>query len=196
MLFLWMVLFRQRWALLFLIATVGMALSGSFGKVYEQALASQHPVVHRFSYFLGAPGEIDWRRGTAGRNVEVEHLVQRWKERPLEFVFGAGAGGVIQVESGERSTVHVSPLALMFFVGAPLGGFLYFLIWGVFVLRWRQTWAILNARRQAVGLAGFGLLVVTLSVFTILQNPLIWLFLGGLAGMSERRSGATRLDHA
>lgn len=195
MLCLWMLLFRHRWALLLVVAVVGMTVAGSFGGLRERVVESQHPVVSRFSYFLATPGKIDWRLGTAGRNVEVEYVFQRWRERPLDFVFGAGAGGLIEVEGGTRSTVHVSPLALMFYYGVPLGGLLYALIWLVFAIKWRQRWALHNVRRHAVGLATFGLLVVSLSVFTILQNPLVWLFLGGLVGMSHRRNTETRLRH-
>lgn len=137
---------------------------------------------------MGEGGSVDVTSATAGRNFEVDDVMEQWKNHPVAIWTGFGLGAQITLPTGEKvNTVHISPIALAHIYGAPVG-------FGLFLLAWWLAVEILFLSRPGLArktdivwcLVAIGLLTTSLSVYIIMQNPLIWLCIGALSGRKRQ----------
>lgn len=150
-------------------------------------------LVKRFNVSSLDGSGVDVRKLTSGRNLEVDAVIETWKEDPVSAFTGLGFGATFVNEAGNRdSTVHISPVAMAFIFGVPIATIVLFSVW-LQILR-----SIVRLRRASVHerfwcLASVGFLFSTFSVFTFLQSSGLWVSLGCLSGqlqlLREREEG-------
>lgn len=115
---------------------------------------------------------------TSGRMNEVVAVLDLWKKEPFAKYTGKGLGATFINQAGDPdSTVHISPIALSFIFGVPLTVVLISAI-TLLVIKNLLTYKKITNDRKIWVLAAVGYLMSTLSLFTIFQDPLIWISLG------------------
>lgn len=140
---------------------------------------------------LGLGGEVgfDASLATSGRSEEIMLVADAWRLNPTAILTGFGLGASVTNDYGETvSTIHVSPVALTFIFGVPLGLLLFAL-----PCLWIATTAMrgLGSLSQAELfwlLAAVGMLGTSLGVFSFLQAPVFWMGLGVMRAMWVARS--------
>lgn len=144
---------------------------------------------------LGIGGEraFDPELATSGRSSEVVLVADAWRLSPVGLWTGFGLGASIENDIGERlSTIHISPVALVFIFGLPVGALLFLtpILWSLQPFRQRRPQ--LTRAEQAWWLIVVGMLGASLSVFTILQTPVLWMGLGALRARHVQNLAASR----
>ncbi|MCC5792242.1 MAG: hypothetical protein JJT82_06510 [Legionellaceae bacterium] len=161
-----------------LVLSWGLLLTNTFSFLPE-------PLVNRFLIALDLSSEQSVRKLTAGRNLEVNAVFETWRREPLRFWVGSGFGANFTLKNNEidinKSTIHISPIGLIFIYGFPLSLlFIFSILWKMIQVIWlSRFWE--DTLYRAWWLTAFGLLLVSLSSFIIMQNYLLWIMLGLLS---------------
>lgn len=190
-------LFARRWraavaVCAILVAVVSVSLAGP-----TRLLARlPSPVQSRVQPFLVGAGNVDLNVATAGRTAEVEYVIDRWREEPLLLISGGGLGATILSSGGAtKSTIHISPVAVVYIWGLPIGLLLYWSIGKLLVD------SLITARNWENRYGLYWLLVAlsyfftTFSVFSLLQSPILWISLGALSASRSPRPDGSRPAH-
>lgn len=137
---------------------------------------------------LLASEEKDTTTLTGKRNVEVEAVFRQWAEDPVEMFTGQGYGATWINEDGEPdSTVHFSPVAVSLIYGVPLAAAIYLaMLWLPIVSVIRAIIGHGDREEQIWGLVTFGLIILSLTGFSIFQNYVLWIGLGMLRALTLR----------
>lgn len=131
---------------------------------------------------------IDATTLTGKRNVEVMAVFDQWASDPLEMLTGQGYGATWVGEDGERdSTVHFSPVAVALIYGIPLATLLYgIMLYLALRAAARAIRGEGDREEQIWALVVFGLIVLSLTGFSIFQNYVLWIGLGILRAFIYR----------
>lgn len=145
------------------------------------------PLADRFAVLTASSdegGSVDVASATSGRNFEVEAVLAQWRANPTAMWTGQGLGANITETTGDvASTVHISPLAMSHIFGVPVGLGLYLAAWWFAMELFFFSRPRIAPRTDVVwALVAVSLLTTSLSVFNIIQTPLIWISVGALAG--------------
>lgn len=137
---------------------------------------------------LLATEEGDATTLTGKRNVEVEAVFRQWADDPVQMITGQGYGATWVNEKGEDdSTVHFSPVAVSMIYGVPYAALIYLaMLWLPFVSFVRAIIGHGDREEQIWGLVTFGLIVLSLTGFSIFQNYVLWIGLGMLRCLTLR----------
>lgn len=137
---------------------------------------------------LLASEEQDTTTLTGKRNVEVEAVFRQWADDPVQMFTGQGYGATWINEEGEPdSTVHFSPVAVSLIYGAPMAVLIYVaMLWLPVVSVLRAIIGHGDREEQIWGLVTFGLIVLSLTGFSIFQNYVLWIGLGMLRALTLR----------
>lgn len=121
--------------------------------------------------------DLDYTRATAGRDLEVYAVLKSWEEYPISIITGQGLGAAFQLYGSNTtdSTVHISPLAISFICGVPLGILLYLNFFFI-LFKFKRS-----RKKDTVWYYIFVVNVMnSFTVFTIFQSPIIWISLAYL----------------
>ncbi|MGE4497251.1 MAG: hypothetical protein AB7E48_05180 [Deferribacterales bacterium] len=141
------------------------------------------PVAARLIAFVATPdaeetGRTKYDQMTSGRMFEVLAVMSTWKSEPSSMYTGKGFGAAFINQAGDAdSTVHISPVALSFIYGVPLAS-LFMLTVILIVFKNLTSSKSTSANRRLWALSVVGYLVSTLSLYTIFQDPMLWISLG------------------
>lgn len=125
---------------------------------------------------------------TGKRNVEVIAVFRQWEVDPVEALTGQGYGATWVNEDGERdSTVHFSPVAVSLIYGIPVALAIYAaMLWLPGLAMWRAVKGLGDREERIWALVTFGLIVLSLTGFSIFQNYVLWIGLGMLSALVRR----------
>lgn len=131
---------------------------------------------------------------TGKRNVEVEAVFAQWANDPVQMITGQGYGATWVNEKGEDdSTVHFSPVAVSMIYGVPYAVLIYVaMLWLPFVSLVRAIIGHGDREEQIWALVTFGLIVLSLTGFSIFQNYVLWIGLGMLRCLTLRNRQEVR----
>lgn len=131
---------------------------------------------------------------TGKRNVEVEAVFEQWADDPVQMFTGQGYGATWINEEGEPdSTVHFSPVAVSLIYGVPYAILIYIaMLWLPLVSLVRAMISHGDREEQIWGLVTFGLIVLSLTGFSIFQNYVLWIGLGMLRCLTLRNRQEVR----
>lgn len=140
------------------------------------------PIVTRIGYLTG--DTIDIRMATAGRNEEIEYVVDILSNNPYAFWFGSGLGaGFVNDLGNFKSTVHFSPAGLVLKYG-----FFWMLAFYVMIsvqlirgLMWVKIMAADGRNYQFWLLVFVGEFVFSFSAYTLFQSLIFWVAFAVLA---------------
>lgn len=133
------------------------------------------PIAARISPFFNTVNRLGYDAMTSGRSEEVIAVVNEWKKSPIIFLTGKGLGATfVDVTGKDNSTIHITPVALTFIFGFPLAAL--FFTYLCFILFKKFIVYSSLAKEDRVWLFCFvGSLIQTMSLFTIFQDPIIWM---------------------
>jgi hypothetical protein len=114
----------------------------------------------------------------SGRFIEVEKVLRAWRLGQADYIMGQGLGGNLSNLGRSDSTIHISPLWMVFIFGLPLtvvflGWLAYFCLSSLF----RPTFT-----ERSAALVAIGYFVTSLSIMIIFQAPIAWICVGYLLG--------------
>lgn len=152
----------------------------------SQAFLSKLPssLTGRFTNIYSEETGVNWNLLLSGRESDLFDALRAWKNEPYALFSGFGLGATVTSPEGiTRSTIHFSPLAISYIFGVILFGVFYWQI-TMLLLKKILSWRAIDFERKVLLLLSVGLLGVSNSVYSILQDPLLWLALGKLASNS------------
>lgn len=157
--------------------------------------ALPEPLAQRFLVWIPGSGTgIDLAEATSNRVTEVLAVVEMWKETPMATISGFGLGAIIpKGAAATASTVHISPVALAFQYGIPLAAMVLLAIYAVPVRTLLQERSSLGVEERTWCLTAVGLLALSTTVFTVLQDPVLWVALGRLSAREPGHQHQPRL---
>lgn len=146
-------------------------------------------ILNRFQSFFDP--DINWRIATAGRNLEVIAVAEQFSISPLNFLYGFGMGaGFVNSAGVVDSTIHISPIAIVF----KFGVFYAIAIYGSILIVLKNVLAKypntnLESNRPCLFwlLVFVGELGYTLTTFTFFQSFILWLAFSVILSYSDRR---------
>ncbi|NER93882.1 MAG: hypothetical protein F6J86_08585 [Symploca sp. SIO1B1] len=179
--------------LIITIIVVGITINLING--FEYGINSFLPdmIVNRFQVFINyfSSGNLDINLALSERHLDILDSWRAWQNDKMALFSGFGLGAVIESSAGvSRSTIHISPIALAYIFGMPLAIILIVKVVNIpikNIVKFKRN--KLDIERLQWCLTSIGLLAMSLSVFSFLQDPVLWISLGVLSGQSN--SGKT-----
>jgi len=139
---------------------------------------------------IGSAADFSATSATSGRDEEVQLVLDAFTQNPIGMLTGFGFGSTITLQSGDEvSTIHVSPLALSWVYGFPLGLTIFAYAFYLPLKAHAKYRHLMGPRDFALILIALSFIFSSFSIMIFLQTPIMWVALGAIKTFVDKAEG-------